>query len=92
MVVAREEIGTVLAALHQLPEVDRELVTLVAWDGLSPAEAATVLGLGAATVRVRLHRARKRLRASLDPGPKRNVLSGHGWIDGRPPVPAEEMP
>ena len=34
----------VRAALAQLPEVEREMITLVAWEELSPAEAATILG------------------------------------------------
>ena len=57
-------------ALDLLSAADRELVTLIAWEGLTPAQAATVLGLSAGTARVRLHRARTRLRATLsDPAP-----------------------
>jgi RNA polymerase sigma-70 factor (ECF subfamily) len=55
----------VLDALEQLSPEDRELVTLIAWEGLTPAEAAAALGLSAGTARVRLHRARTRLRAAL---------------------------
>jgi RNA polymerase sigma-70 factor (ECF subfamily) len=55
----------VLDALDQLSPDDRELVTLIAWEDLSPAQAAAVLGLSAGTARVRLHRARTRLRAAL---------------------------
>jgi RNA polymerase sigma-70 factor (ECF subfamily) len=51
----------VRAALRSLVPVDRELVTLTVWDGLTPAEAAAVVGLTAGTARVRLHRARARL-------------------------------
>lgn len=54
-----------LRALAELPEPDREVLTLMAWQGLSPREAARVLGCTAATVRVRLHRARKRLAGLL---------------------------
>jgi RNA polymerase sigma-70 factor (ECF subfamily) len=54
-----------LRALAELPDIDREVLTLMAWQGLSPREAARVLGCTAATVRVRLHRARKRLAAVL---------------------------
>lgn len=53
-------------ALAQLSDDDRELVTLIAWEGMTPAGAATVLGLSTGTARVRLHRARTRLRAHLD--------------------------
>ena len=51
----------VLRALDSLSEIDRELVTLTTWEGLSPAEAARVVGITAGTARVRLHRARARL-------------------------------
>ncbi len=53
------------AALQSLSEDDRELLTLIAWEGLTPAQAATALGLATGTARVRLHRARTRLRAFL---------------------------
>jgi RNA polymerase sigma-70 factor (ECF subfamily) len=53
------------AALALLNDVDRELLLLIAWDGLSPAEAATVLGIKPATARVRLLRARRRLTQAL---------------------------
>jgi RNA polymerase sigma factor (sigma-70 family) len=52
-------------ALGLLTPDDRELVTLIAWEGLTPAEAAQVLDIPAGTARVRLHRARTRLRAAL---------------------------
>ena len=54
-------------ALEQLADGDRELVTLIAWEGLTPAQAAAVLGIEPGTARVRLHRARTRLRAALVP-------------------------
>ena len=53
------------AALARLSGSDRELLLLIAWDGLSPAEAATVLGIKPATARVRLSRARRRLTQAL---------------------------
>jgi RNA polymerase sigma factor (sigma-70 family) len=61
----RADVRRVRRALDELAPEDRELVTLVAWEALSPAEAATVLGLTAGAARVRLHRARARLRALL---------------------------
>jgi len=57
--------GRVRAALLELSDEDRELLTLIAWEGLTPAQAAAALGLTAGTARVRLHRARGRLRAAL---------------------------
>jgi RNA polymerase sigma factor (sigma-70 family) len=56
---------SVRAALAQLSEEDQELVTLIAWDGLSPTQAAQALGIEPGAARVRLHRARRRLRATL---------------------------
>jgi RNA polymerase sigma factor (sigma-70 family) len=45
-----------------LPALEREAVELVDLTGLQPKEAARVLGVSAGTLRVRLHRARARLR------------------------------
>jgi RNA polymerase sigma-70 factor (ECF subfamily) len=60
------ENGAVLHALAGLREGDRELLLLIGWDDLRPREAAAVLGLPAATVTMRLSRARKRFAAALD--------------------------
>jgi RNA polymerase sigma-70 factor, ECF subfamily len=54
-----------LAALMELPEQQREALLLVAWDGLSQREAAAVLGCSTSALAVRVHRARKRLRAAI---------------------------
>jgi RNA polymerase sigma factor (sigma-70 family) len=55
----------VRAALARLPEIDRELIQLTEWEGLSIAEAAVATALKPGTARVRLHRAR--LRLASDP-------------------------
>ena len=66
----------VAAALEQLPTADREVLLLVAWEGLTSAEVAAVLGCRASAARVRLHRARKRLRVVLEPpDPAENVTA-----------------
>lgn len=57
------ERSVVLGALARLSEDDREVLTLIAWHGLTNAEAAKVIGVSTATFFVRLHRARKRLTA-----------------------------
>lgn len=54
-------------ALGRLGEEDRELLVLVAWDGLTPTQAAAVIGCSPAAARTRLHRARQRLAAVLEP-------------------------
>jgi RNA polymerase sigma-70 factor (ECF subfamily) len=53
-------------ALRALNEREREALLLIAWDGLSPRDAAAVVGCSAAAFRVRLHRARERVAAQLD--------------------------
>jgi RNA polymerase sigma factor (sigma-70 family) len=57
------EAGWLVEALAELPEADRDVLTLTAWEGLSHAEAGQVLGCSAGAVAVRLHRARARLEA-----------------------------
>jgi len=56
----------VLDALAALSETEREVLMLAAWEELSSAEAARVLGCTATAYRIRLHRARRRLRERLD--------------------------
>ena len=64
-----------LEALADLPEKEREVLMLSAWEELSSPEAAEVLGCSATAYRIRLHRARRRLRERLAerdvPGPAR---------------------
>jgi RNA polymerase sigma-70 factor (ECF subfamily) len=47
--------------LDALPDKEREAIELVEWEHLDIATAARVVGCSAATFRVRLHRARRRL-------------------------------
>lgn len=58
--------GEIRRALDALSTRDQELLRLVAWDGLTPEQAAESTGCSPATLRVRLHRARTRLAAALD--------------------------
>ena len=58
--------GPLRAALVDLPEVDREMLLLIAWEQLTPTEAAAVVGIPPATARTRLHRARSRMRTALE--------------------------
>jgi RNA polymerase sigma-70 factor (ECF subfamily) len=54
------------AALRSLGASDREALLLVAWEDLTPAQAAQALGINPTAFRVRLLRARRRLRAALE--------------------------
>jgi RNA polymerase sigma-70 factor (ECF subfamily) len=53
-------------ALARLSERDRELLLLMAWEGLELRQAAEVLGVRPNTLAVRFHRARRRLSAALE--------------------------
>ncbi|MEU0982975.1 RNA polymerase sigma factor [Streptomyces griseus] len=55
-----------LQRLAGLADDDRDVLILAAWQGLTPAEAAKVVGCSAAAMRVRLHRARRRLTKALE--------------------------
>lgn len=62
---ARDRLFRAFAALS---EDDRELLLLVAWEGLENHEVAEVLGITPSTCAVRLHRARSRFEAALTSG------------------------
>lgn len=51
-------------ALASLPPDEREMLLLIAWEQLTPTEAAAVLDIPAGTARSRLHRARTRITES----------------------------
>lgn len=59
---------TVLGALQRLNETDQEVLLLFCWEGLKIREIAEALGCPAGTAAVRLHRAKRRLRAALHAG------------------------
>lgn len=61
----RDPVPEVVAAVAALPERDQELLRLIAWEGLTHAEVALVLGISPNAVAIRVHRARERLRRSL---------------------------
>jgi len=53
-------------ALRSLSPLDREALLLVAWEDLTPAQAARSLGISPVAFRVRLLRARRRIRSKLE--------------------------
>jgi RNA polymerase sigma factor (sigma-70 family) len=60
-IVAGDEFRRVLAAAARLGDRDAEVLRLVAWERLSVADVATVLGIDPNAVKQRLHRARRNL-------------------------------
>lgn len=57
----------IAAALLGLSKRTRDVVVLIAWEGLTYDETAEALGIRAGTVRSRLYQARHRLRDTLAP-------------------------
>ncbi|WP_426246098.1 RNA polymerase sigma factor [Nocardioides sp. LHG3406-4] len=68
-------------ALGRLPERDRELLRLWAWEQLSPAEIGAVLDMTPNAASIRLHRAKGKL---LDELRKAGSAAGHEGAEGRP--------
>lgn len=69
-------------ALATLSADDREIVRLWAWEGLAPREIATVLGLSANAVSIRLHRTKRSLAEKLGVAGKTAASAGHMSGDG----------
>ncbi|MFC7264327.1 RNA polymerase sigma factor [Streptomyces lutosisoli] len=53
-------------ALARLSPADQEVLRLTAWEELAVDEVAVALGCGSRAAAMRLHRARRRLRAEID--------------------------
>ncbi|MDG4785399.1 RNA polymerase sigma factor [Micromonospora sp. WMMD1102] len=64
--VLATERAAVLARLAALTPREREALLLVAWDGLTPGQAAKVAGCSLPAFHVRLFRARRRLQADCE--------------------------
>lgn len=60
-------------AIDSLPPGDQEILRLWAWENLSPKDIALVLGLPGVHVRMKLSRARKKLRKKLDELPPNSL-------------------
>ena len=65
--IVREECRIVAAAFNTLPRADREILALVV-SGLPYREIGQLLGLSEANIKVRVHRARVRLRDMIQKG------------------------
>jgi len=73
------------AAFAALGDRDREVLSLIAWDGLEVGEAAKVMECTAPLFSVRLHRARRRLLKELE-------ASGHSLGEAGKRSPLGERP
>ena len=68
---AAPELGGVVGpAMATLSAPDQELLQLIGWEHLDRQAAAQVLGCSVPALKVRLHRARRRLEAALKSGPE----------------------
>ncbi|MGW4485868.1 RNA polymerase sigma factor [Amycolatopsis sp. NPDC004368] len=61
---AQVRAGQLAGALAKLNAADRDTLLLVSWAGLEPTEVAEALGVPPGTIRSRLHRIRRWLRAN----------------------------
>jgi RNA polymerase sigma-70 factor (ECF subfamily) len=71
------ELEALDAAMAGLPEPDREILRLWAWEELAPREMAVVLGTTANAASIRLHRALEKLRKNMGRPRKTGGGSGH---------------
>ncbi len=62
----RQDLERTLRAIAALPAATREPLVLCAIDGMSQADAATILGISIKAVETRVRRAREVLRTALD--------------------------
>jgi RNA polymerase sigma factor (sigma-70 family) len=67
------------AAFASLKAQDREVLALLAWEGLDAGEIAQVLGCSRNAARIRIHRARRRFARELARAQvaKRDAVGGH---------------
>jgi RNA polymerase sigma-70 factor, ECF subfamily len=78
------EVGSALAVLS---ENDREAIRLVCWEQLSIRDAASVLNCSEVAMKVRLHRARRRLAIALEthraPGSRTPAIGARAPLEHR---------
>lgn len=70
--------SAVAAAVAALPQLQREVLILFEYEGVTLAEIADIVAADIGTVKSRLHRARERLRCVL--APYRKVGNTHGTV------------
>ncbi len=68
--MVRDEYRRVLDAMQKLDDDERDLLTLVVSSEMSYREVAQIAGISEVNVKVKIHRARKKLREYLKAGEK----------------------
>src|SRR5262249_61963443 len=86
------ELATITAAFRSLPPADQELLALAAWERLTTGQIAAVLGCSPNAVRIRRHRARRRLTALLGSAQAARPAAGHLPNAGLPWTPSPGLP
>jgi DNA-directed RNA polymerase specialized sigma24 family protein len=66
LLIERDGAARTLAALLRLPTREREALALIAFGELSSEDAARLLGLSPSAFKMRVHRARQRLKSLLE--------------------------
>jgi RNA polymerase sigma-70 factor, ECF subfamily len=77
---ADSRLDAAAAAFASLRADERELLALVAWEGLNAGEIARVVGCSRNAARIRIHRARRRFASELTRvggSVKQNPVGGH---------------
>lgn len=75
LLLAEEEARLVRQAVLALAPLHREVVILVEYEAMTLSEVAEVVGADVGTVKVRLHRARRKLRRALEPYVSRSTAA-----------------
>lgn len=68
LMMVRETYRNVITAMQQLEKTERDILSLVISSGLPYREIAIIVGISEANVRVKVHRARTKLRKHLPSG------------------------
>jgi RNA polymerase sigma-70 factor (ECF subfamily) len=79
---AGRQLPSVMAALGRLNSHEREVLLMVAWEELSYQQIAEALAIPVGTVRSRLHRGRRHLRAQLPDSDRfaTELNPAEGWL------------
>lgn len=72
----KEEVNAVIAALQELPEIDRTILLMRALDDMPYEEIAAAMDIPVTTAKVKVHRARAKLMEVRNPSREKLAASG----------------